>query len=262
MTCLIAWIGVDPHGPSSCYLLSDSRFSWKTASVWDGGRKVFCSRKSPDIWGYYGDVVFPTVVINQIIDAIDQGHISDTADRQNAFERIFKDQLASYPLNEIGTFGVVHCHRNGKGTRSEFQIRHLHWTHAEGWQSETLPLPKTSDLVEVFGSGRSQFKHWLNKFERSDVGGTSRSLFQAFCKMLEDGVDPQVGGAPQLVSLIRIENGKQHGIAWNSHVWLAGLKLDEVNPAVEVYNSLFERCNPVTLQRLGDAQAQPIPRLD
>jgi hypothetical protein len=262
MTCLIAWIGVDSRGPSSCYLAADSRFSWEKKVAWDGGRKIFCSRKSPDIWGYYGDVVFPTVVINQIIDAIDENQMSADPRSQTDFEWAFRHQLADYPLQKIGAFGVVHCRRIGCGVGSSFQIRHLSWDPTGQWKEETLELPPMSGLVGKFGSGATKFSHWSNKFKKSDVGGTSRAVFQAFCTMLHEGSDPNTGGAPQLVSLFRIGNGKLHGIVWNSDVWLAGLRLSNATLSVEVLNSQFERCDPITMKRLDDAQPQPFPPLD
>src|SRR5436309_1944374 len=74
MTTLISWIAVDQHAPSALYLASDSRISWGSQRArWDAGRKLFLCRKYPEIFGYAGDVVFPSLVIGQVADACDAG---------------------------------------------------------------------------------------------------------------------------------------------------------------------------------------------
>ena len=263
MTCLVTWIGVDGRGQSSCYISADSRFSWNQTGThsWDHGRKVFCSRKSPDIWGYYGDVVLPSTVIGQIVEATDEELLLLGEDSQSLFERAFKEQLKTYPSTQARGFGVIHCRREGMSVASQFHIRHLSWMPNRGWLSEELEAPQMSGVVGCFGSGKEQFDEWLSKFSGSDVGGTSRAVFQAFCKSLEENENPQVGGAPQLVSLYRAKNGQQHGIVWEGEAWLAGLRLTkgDSDPSIEFRDSLFERCDPKTLCRFFGAQPQPLP---
>ena len=263
MTCLVAWIGVDSRGQTSCYLAADSRFSWSQsgAQVWNHGRKVFCSRKSPDIWGYYGDVMFPSTVIGQIIEAVDEELLVLNEDSQSLFERAFREQLQAYPRKQIREFGVLHCRRGGEKRATKFGIRHLRWGGGSGWKSNNRTQPNHSEVVGCFGSGSGEFKQWASRFTKSEVGGTSRAVFQAFCRMLEEGKDPLVGGAPQIASLIRVGNGRQHGVVWKGSAWLGGLRLSKGNfqPSIEFFNERFERCNPKTLNRLLDAQSQPLP---
>jgi len=77
MTTLIAWIvysatGERPELPRAIYVASDSRITWGSqARRWDAGRKVFNPSKAPHIFGYCGDVVFPSLVLGQVISAID-----------------------------------------------------------------------------------------------------------------------------------------------------------------------------------------------
>ena len=65
-TSLVVWVRVDSRGPASLHLASDSRISWgepKTGSHLIFGtfeRKVFASTRHPDIFGYCGDVAFPS----------------------------------------------------------------------------------------------------------------------------------------------------------------------------------------------------------
>ena len=52
--------------------MSDSRITWPNAH-WDAGQKLFVSTRFPDIFGYSGDVQFPTLALRQILDRMDQG---------------------------------------------------------------------------------------------------------------------------------------------------------------------------------------------
>ena len=71
MTLLVSWIGIDNHGPTSAYIITDSRISWNTQKNFNHGKKVFASKNYPEIFGYAGDVLFPSIVIQQIIEMID-----------------------------------------------------------------------------------------------------------------------------------------------------------------------------------------------
>jgi hypothetical protein len=73
MTLLVSWVGVDTHGPSSVYIASDSQISWGTLAKFNFGRKVFAFSKWPDILGYCGDVLFPSIALNQIVELADAG---------------------------------------------------------------------------------------------------------------------------------------------------------------------------------------------
>ena len=72
MTLLAAWRGIDTHGPTSAYIVSDSRFSWNKNEYFDYGKKVFASHTYPEILGDAGDVLFPSTVLSQIIEMIDE----------------------------------------------------------------------------------------------------------------------------------------------------------------------------------------------
>jgi hypothetical protein len=74
MTSLVSWIGVDSLAPASIYLASDSRISWGNRLTWDYSRKLFASRNHPEILGYFGDVLFPSQVLGQLIDLVSLLH--------------------------------------------------------------------------------------------------------------------------------------------------------------------------------------------
>lgn len=99
MTMLVSWIGVDTHGPSSVYIAADSRISWTQEHKFDFGKKVFASKKYPEIFGYAGDVLFPSIVLEQIIELIDAGVLLSkemTCDAKNKiiFEKICVSALS------------------------------------------------------------------------------------------------------------------------------------------------------------------------
>ena len=77
MTLLASWIATDTHGPTSAYIVSESRFVWDSSRHFDYGKKVFASRSYPEIFGYAGDVLFPSIVLSQILEMIDLGLIFD-----------------------------------------------------------------------------------------------------------------------------------------------------------------------------------------
>jgi hypothetical protein len=77
MALLISWIGVDDKkkgkAVASLYIASDSRYSWSNSSSYDYGIKVFGSSRFPDIFGFCGDVSFPSIILRQLISQIDAG---------------------------------------------------------------------------------------------------------------------------------------------------------------------------------------------
>jgi hypothetical protein len=75
------------------------------------------------------------------------------------------------------------------------------WSKASGWTDAILSLPVESGLVIARGSGAAPFDGWNNELKKSEIGGTSRAVFQALSLALQEGSDPQSGGAPQVVGL-------------------------------------------------------------
>ena len=75
MTLLASWIGIDTHGPTSAYIVSESRFVWDSSRHFDYGKKVFASKSYPEIFGYAGDVLFPSIVLSQILEMIDLSYL-------------------------------------------------------------------------------------------------------------------------------------------------------------------------------------------
>src|SRR5680860_817318 len=75
MTLIISWVGVDDNKegkkPASLYIASDSRYSWGNSAKYDYGIKVFGSSRFPEIFGFCGDVLIPSIILGQLLPQID-----------------------------------------------------------------------------------------------------------------------------------------------------------------------------------------------
>ena len=113
MTMLASWVGVDTHGPASAYIISDSRISWNERDNFEHGKKVFAARSYPELFGYAGDVLFPSIVIQQILEMIDNDVLfnRDTPCYQKN-EIVFNKlsyELCKYPLQwSAKSFQILH----------------------------------------------------------------------------------------------------------------------------------------------------------
>lgn len=105
LTSLMCWIGVDSRGPASAYIATDSRLSWSRNQTWDFGRKTFASASSPDVFGYCGDVVFPSIVLSQFVSALDgRLQAGQFENRFRALEELVRVSFARSPPPCEGRF--------------------------------------------------------------------------------------------------------------------------------------------------------------
>lgn len=263
MTTLVAWCGVDSRGPASIYLASESRISWGKAIYWDYGRKVFASSTTPDIFAYAGDVLFPSLVLGQIIELIEKGLCFDPVDtaeikKQKIFQ-ILKDAFINYPKSEQRNFTIVYCTRENLGMDSVFWAFTIIWDCKKGWAEDSKEMPQKSDVIARFGSGGKFLDKWQTVWNMTTEKGTSRIVFSAFCKALYKSEDPHSGGSPQLVGLYRKGNGKTFGIIYKGKRYLLGSPIitepvNLKNPDIEWRNDLFENCSGYTKKRLLEEQ--------
>jgi len=266
MTSLIVWTGVDSRAAASIYLASDGRLSWENGDTWDFGRKVFASHIHPDILGYYGEVLFTSQVLGQILNLIDANSLfkadSSAELKFEAISTIVKQAHSTYPQQMRRMFSVIHCSRRGSGMSTSFDLFELLWDPVRGWQTKTIPVPRRSGVAAVYGSGAKSIAESVRRWKVSEVGGTSRSVFSAFCDSLASGSDRATGGAPQLAGIYRLGASRSFGVVSKKHRYLNGLCVDALPylGGVEWFNELFERCDWRTMERLSDAQPQPRPR--
>jgi hypothetical protein len=267
VTLIVSWVAVDPHGTASAYIAADSRISWPGKHVFDHGRKVFAFRNSPDILGYCGDVLFPSIVLGQIVEMADAGLLFDSeASSKQRFEAIKEklvQQFHKYPLMEAeitaDTLKVLHISRDPIDNLS-FSCWTISWRRANGWSGEERSLPGRSDVLEVLGSGACEFRTNMDRYQKSGNPGTSRNVFHCFCDTLRNIKDNRCGGSPQLVGLYRKpdSSGISYGVITNKKRFFLGAGVDDVAVAgTEWRNDLFERCDGGTMKKLDDAQSQP-----
>ena len=257
MTSLMVWIGRDGHPvPSSVYIATDSRISWNN-ECWDRGRKTFAARSSPDIFGYVGDVLFPSLVLSQFTSALDDGVVSGCfLERKSALETLLRVSLDEVPASQRRAFSVVHCARDGEGTQAPFFVRTVSYQGSGGWETGDLALPDVSGVVLLAGSGEEQIAARINQWEKLPKQRTTRGLFQCFVSALQAGHDPKTGGPPQLVGLWRKDGGHSYGVLHQGKRWLSGMPVHVLEPAstIQWRNELFERADGTSRKRLPRAQ--------
>ena len=265
---LASWIGVDTHGPTSAYIVGDSRFSWSgTGKYFDYGKKVFASNLYPEIFGYAGDVLFPSTVLSQIIEMIDQNILfNDEMDCEQKNKIVFEKlchSFSKYPSElGTGTVQVLHITRDTQVVKYPgFKCFSLFWTKAKGWLTQAQNIPETSGLLCVLGSGKVEFSDNYSRYQKGLNRGTSRSIFHCFIDTLFSTTDPACGGPPQLVGIYRKPNSsaKNFGIIYQNHRYFLGAELpsDTFYDKVEWRNELFELCDGRTMQKLEGAMKQP-----
>ena len=268
MTSLIAWTGVDSRAPASFYFASDSRISTPNGRTWDCARKVFASSRSPDILGYCGDVLFTSQLIAQIVSIIDAAAVFEgILDVESKFALIaatVKRAHANYPfaVRSRPEFTIIHGSRRGCNMQTSYALFELTWKENSGWTEREISVPWKSEVVAVYGSGKDSLSGSFARWRKSDIGGTSRSVFSAFCDSLEAKRDPFSGGPPQIVGLFRRGFAESFGVIYGGQPYLGGLPVVEFPnlDGVEWRNELFERCDWRTKQRLKFAQPHARPR--
>ena len=270
MTLLVSWIGVDTHGTASAYIAADSRVSWGDVAIFDHGRKVFAFRHSPDILGYCGDVLFPTMVLSQIAEMADQNLLfspqSSCKERFESIKEKLVHQFHKYPRMVEGIAAdilqVIHISRDPTNNLN-FECRLIKWTRENGWSVKEIAMPKKSDILFTLGSGAREFKTNYNRYTKGPDRDTSRSIFHCFCDTLFNIKDKKCGGAPQLVGIFRKPDSPAitFGILKDKRRYFLGAQIDDKVDftAVQWRNDLFELCDGLTMKKFAQAQSQPDP---
>lgn len=265
MTSLVSWAGVDSRGPASIYIATDSRISWGPGSTWDAGRKVFAGRSRPEVFGYVGDVLFPSLVLGQVADMVETPLASDGPDAPARFQRIkdlLKSAFESLPASQRRAFQIAYARRQGEGMEAQFRFFALSWSESAGWQSKEENVRGVSDSIVIWGSGSSTVQLWKERWNKSSQGGTSRAVFSSLCDAVGSGNDPLSGGAPQLVGLYRVGSARTIGVVHDGRPFVYGLQVEPADHAgdrLEWRNRLFERCD-ARGSRLVSAQPHHSPR--
>jgi hypothetical protein len=267
MTLIVSWIGVDKKKDgdkiSSLYIASDSRYSWETYGKYDYGVKVFGCLNSPEIFGFCGDVLFSSNLINQVITQIDNGlffnEIETKDSKSYKIQQFISEAVKFYPkvgLNQ--NFTIIYGTRINK----DFYLFKYFYNHKMNeFEFEEIKLPNVSAKVYTGGSGSVEFNKNFENFEKEKHNEykTSRGVYQCFVKTLKNIKDIYSGGTPQIVGLYRIKNAIVFGSVVNEKLYLYGREyIQNINSGnIEWRNENFERTNPHTGKILDGAQKQP-----
>jgi hypothetical protein len=274
MTTLIAWTsysdtGVSPHLPRAMYVASDSRITWGSASrKWEAGRKIFAPLKEPHIFGYCGDALFPTLVLGQIISAIDYGILFPPCASANEKNEIIFASMQESHKQRHGVleqdFKILHVHRTQNWPSTAFAAWVISYgAAAKSWNCDQISLPSTTGIAIALGSGASVAEAHAGRWANSDVGGMSRAIFSAFCDAVTSGNDPLSGGAPQISALYTKDPPRPLGYAENGLTFLHGLQLATCGTLanIEWRDRLFQEIDPNTLMSIQGARRFARPPL-
>jgi len=230
---------------------------------------VFASPSSPELFGFVGYVILPYMILTGAIEVIARAqrpeNASKTADDRAAWlkARISAASLR-YPPTPDGDFAIFYGTRQGCGMpgRSAFAMYRIKGKAGSAKvSSEKLEIPFVSSVLRTEGTGKASVDEWQLRWERSDQGNTSRTMFSAFCDALASGSDTKTGGEPQLVGLYREGHARLFGVVTKNGYSVSG----DLNPEIaegsvaEWRDSLFQRVdrNGRVLKR---AQRQVRPR--
>ena len=180
MTTLISWGGADQRGPASIRLAADSRISWSLSGSeqkkWDFGKKLFASHSGPEIVGYCGDVLFPTQTLSQIFELIDCGVFFPSGATPEEKLRLIIEALerssARYPRSETRDFTLLYATRTSEGMLGRFNLYQVDYAGGKNVSEKEIPVPEKSGILARLGSGSGPFDRHLDRWEKSDVGGT------------------------------------------------------------------------------------------
>ncbi len=284
MTMLASWVGVDTHGTASAYIVSDSRISWNNNSNFDHGKKVFASKNYPEIFGYAGDVLFPSIVLQQIIEMIDADILFERHNYCHEKNKIIFDKLSyelnKYPIdNSTKNFEILHISRDtivksshefmqeSQGKIIDANLKYPHYyafllSFNNGkWRREEIKVPAKSEVLCILGSGKSEFIKNYSRYQDGLNKDTSRNVYHCFIDTLINIQDPFCGGAPQLVGIYRKPGvyGKYFGVIYNGKRYFAGSEV----PNNSNYNNVgwrnenFEICDGRDKKIVEGAEVQP-----
>lgn len=270
MTTLVAWWSRDQNRFAALHVATDSRISWGSSSRrWDAGRKVFASATTPDIWAYCGDVVFPALVLSQLTSAADKGALfgvdATPEERHEVVVAGLKNSFQRRHDAPDENFTVVHASRAGEGKEAKPLLWRTSFNKAGRiWTDEAVEIGEAAPgIIVTAGSGSSALKAEAKRWSESDIGGTSRSIYMAFCEAISSGADPLSGGAPQMASLRPSGGGQTVGTFHEGQPHLHGLPLAAAaDPdSFEWFDDLLQRVDPQTGAVKGDAARHAKPRM-
>lgn len=267
MSLIVSWVGKDSHGYSSAYIASDSRVSWNDSDKFDSCRKTYFSKRFPDIVGYCGDVLFPTLILQTIFELIDSSVLinnnASCSERFDIFRKKLTEEISKYPSNKTtGSFEIIYIsHEIVEKGYPKFTAFLYKWSKGKRPSISDIVLPDESGIINIMGSGSDCFKNQYENYKRNKIS-TTRYIFHSFILSLENMTDVHCGGAPQLVGIYRKpgQGAFSYGIIYNNNRYYNGIRIDEFNGinTIEWRNKYFEICDGITKKKKPEAMKQPM----
>ena len=230
MTTLIAWVAYTAKIPNALYIVSDSRITWGSYNRrWDAGRKLFVPSEHAHMFGYCGDVVFPSLVLAQVTAAIDQNILFaadlDAEAKQTIVYESIKSSFARRHNVPTPSFSILHAVRTSPWPTSSFALWRIDYQAKDkSWDSSKIQMASRTGVVVSLGSGVPAANVYARRWQGSDVAGTSISIFSAFCDAISSGSDPLSGGAPQIAALYTSLPPRTIGFVSEGKHYLHGLR--------------------------------------
>jgi hypothetical protein len=232
MTTVVVWQSARGDGVTAIYVASDSRFTWAGATMakWDHGRKLYLAKASADMFAYVGDVLFPSIVLGQLTEAMDCGGAfpeGATSDERHAFVlSSIERSHNTMPCVPGEPVTILHASKDEQSGR--FRL----WEILEDrdnkvWRSSEIELPtddRKSGLIGVYGSGSKSFRTAYKKATTGNQGPYSRTIFQTLWDCAEKGGDPMTGGPVQCAVITRNGDTKPVGVFDGTKRYVFGLE--------------------------------------
>jgi hypothetical protein len=268
MTSLAVTLAVDSRGPTAIYIITDSRLTWEgTSQRWDFAQKTFASNRTPDVFGFLGEALFPPMILRQILDQISCGLIfSDDMNAAGRHEILFDGLrwfLSQRARSQVYSFSIFHGSRDGELMESRFRLWETSYNAvSSNWSDQERDIKTDrSYFAHVDGSGRDHVVKRSLEWTETDAQGTSRAAIWSFCNALNEGKDASSGGPPQLVGIWRKGPAQSFGFWWKGHPYLSGAKVPKNSEfgCVNWFNHRFERVDGGTGKRIVGAQKHRNP---
>ena len=260
MTTLVCWKSVDDAGRETLHLCSDSRFRDSAGKQWDSGRKLFFSRRFPDIFGFVGEVLPPQTALGQLIDGIDSLSLGPRSprpeDRMEAYKAYLEKTVGTYPKSVV--VEVLFATRDDSGP--SFHMWKIRYGIGRG-PGTAHPIGvggEKSRFIGVFGSGVKNFRKEYRSVQKDDQGHTSRAIYWAFMDHRASGADPFTGGPPQMVRLKTSGPAIPVGVSYEGSRFIYGFQIDKDQLAeteiTEWHDEKYQFIEPVSGKPRSKAQ--------
>ncbi len=267
LTLLVSWIGIDTHGPTSAYIVGDSRFNWGGTKHFDFGKKVFASSTYPEIFGYAGDVLFPSIILSQIVEMINTNILFNedmSCDQKNkAVVEKLRHTFSKYPIeHSAGIIQILHISRDTEFKKyPNFYCYFIEWSIVTGWKVLKKDIPSSSDILYILGSGQEEFVSNYSRYQSGSNKDTSRNIFHCFIDTLFNIKDINCGGSPQLVGIYRKPKSSSinYGIIYQNKRYFLGAEVPVAAyfDKIEWRNEFFELCDGSRKRIKEGAAKQP-----